>query len=194
MPRHPPCALSRLVVYFKKLSFRSHELGSVSTCVETKHTCMSCILDFFCCQRAKIRYRTAFLSSCLFSNRLMVGVTGVGPVTSSLSGTRSNQLSYTPSSVLSSPMFGGGSRTRTGDIRLAKPTLYQLSYAPVETHSDAPGLAVAGGRGDTRQHFFLCGKSILNIWEMREASLAHPVSSGRALRAQRRIDHRNSHC
>ena len=33
----------------------------------------------------------------------MVGVTGVGPVTSSLSGTRSNQLSYTPSSVLSSP-------------------------------------------------------------------------------------------
>ena len=133
-------------------------------------------------------------SSCLFSNRLMVGVTGVGPVTSSLSGTRSNQLSYTPSSVLSSPMFGGGSRTRTGDIRLAKPTLYQLSYAPVETHSDAPGPAVAGGRGDTRQHFFLCGKSILNIWEMREASLAHPVSSGRALRAQRRIDHRNSHC
>ena len=79
-------------------------------------------------------------SSCLFSNRLMVGVTGVGPVTSSLSGTRSNQLSYTPSSVLSSPMFGGGSRTRTGDIRLAKPTLYQLSYAPVETHSDAPAL------------------------------------------------------
>lgn len=140
MPRHPPCALSRLVVYFKKLSFRSHELGSVSTCVETKHTCMSCILDFFCCQRAKIRYGTAFLFSCLFSNRLMVGVTGVGPVTSSLSGTRSNQLSYTPSSVLSSPMFGGGSRTRTGDIRLAKPTLYQLSYAPVETHSDAPAL------------------------------------------------------
>ena len=28
-------------------------------------------------------------------------------------------------------MLGGGSRTRTGDIRLAKPTLYQLSYAPV---------------------------------------------------------------
>ena len=26
---------------------------------------------------------------------------------------------------------GGGSRTRTGDIRLAKPTLYQLSYAPL---------------------------------------------------------------
>ncbi len=30
----------------------------------------------------------------------MVGVTGVGPVTSSLSGTRSNQLSYTPREVV----------------------------------------------------------------------------------------------
>ena len=28
----------------------------------------------------------------------MVGVTGIGPVTSSLSGTRSNQLSYKPMS------------------------------------------------------------------------------------------------
>ena len=31
----------------------------------------------------------------------LVGVTGIGPVTSSLSGTRSNQLSYTPSLVAS---------------------------------------------------------------------------------------------
>ena len=30
----------------------------------------------------------------------LVGVTGIGPVTSSLSGTRSNQLSYTPSEML----------------------------------------------------------------------------------------------
>ena len=36
---------------------------------------------------------------------------------------------------------GGGSRTRTGDIRLAKPTLYQLSYAPE-----------AGAEGGVRQH------------------------------------------
>ena len=55
----------------------------------------------------------------------MVGVTGVEPVTSSLSGTRSNQLSYTPGCV------GGGNGVRTRDFQLAKLALYQLSYAPV---------------------------------------------------------------
>lgn len=40
---------------------------------------------------------------------------------------------------------GGGSRTRTGDIRLAKPTLYQLSYAPG-----------GGAGGGVRQRFDLC--------------------------------------
>ena len=54
-----------------------------------------------------------------------MGVTGVEPVTSSLSGTRSNQLSYTPGCV------GGGNGIRTRDFQLAKLALYQLSYAPV---------------------------------------------------------------
>ena len=58
------------------------------------------------------------------STRRLVGVTGVEPVTSSLSGTRSNQLSYTPGCV------GGGNGTRTRDFQLAKLALYQLSYAP----------------------------------------------------------------
>ena len=52
-------------------------------------------------------------------------------MTSSLSGTRSNQLSYKPRGV------GGGSRIRTGDILLAKQALYQLSHAP--RGGDAPG-------------------------------------------------------
>ena len=55
----------------------------------------------------------------------VVGVPGVEPGTSSLSGTRSNQLSYTPGCV------GGGNGTRTRDFQLAKLALYQLSYAPV---------------------------------------------------------------
>ena len=54
----------------------------------------------------------------------LVGVPGVEPGTSSLSGTRSNQLSYTPFKV------GGGRRVRTDDIQLAKLALYQLSYTP----------------------------------------------------------------
>ena len=62
----------------------------------------------------------------------MVGVPGIEPGTSSLSGTRSNQLSYTPKS--------GGNRVRTGDPELAKLVLYQLSYAPrpVETRRYVP--------------------------------------------------------
>ena len=56
---------------------------------------------------------------------LVVGLTRVELVTSSLSGTRSNQLSYKPVAA-----FGGGSRIRTGDILLAKQALYQLSHAP----------------------------------------------------------------
>ena len=62
----------------------------------------------------------------------LVGVPGIEPGTSSLSGTRSNQLSYTP--ALPEPpartRCGGGSRIRTGDIQLAKLALCQLSYAP----------------------------------------------------------------
>ena len=61
----------------------------------------------------------------------MVGVLGFEPRTSSLSGTRSNQLSYKPRGL------GGGSRIRTGDILLAKQALYQLSHAP--RGGDAPG-------------------------------------------------------
>ena len=64
----------------------------------------------------------------------LVGVPGVEPGTSSLSGTRSNQLSYTPAPPRAPPRAlsrgGGGSRGRTGDIQLAKLALCQLSYAP----------------------------------------------------------------
>ena len=68
----------------------------------------------------------------------VVGLTGVEPVTSSLSGTRSNQLSYKPVAFA-----GGGSRIRTGDILLAKQALYQLSHAP--TSSGRPPQGRRGG-------------------------------------------------
>ncbi len=55
----------------------------------------------------------------------MVGVTGVEPVTSSLSGMRSNQLSYTPFI-----QNGGGKRDRTDDLLNANQALSQLSYTP----------------------------------------------------------------
>ncbi len=81
----------------------------------------------------------------------MVGVTGIEPVTSSLSGMRSNQLSYTPELVkrvklqgesyyVYFPLFtftfrlkqnGGGKRDRTDDLLNANQALSQLSYTPV---------------------------------------------------------------
>ena len=63
----------------------------------------------------------------------LVGLTGIEPVTSSLSGTRSNQLSYKPG------WSGGGSRSRTGDLLLAKQPLHQLSYAPAGQERRGPG-------------------------------------------------------
>ena len=72
----------------------------------------------------------------------MVGLGGLEPPTSPLSGARSNHLSYRP---LRSPhtevrvladgsansLRGGASRDRTDDPLLAKQVLSQLSYGPV---------------------------------------------------------------
>ena len=71
----------------------------------------------------------------------LVGVPGLEPGTSSLSGMRSNQLSYTPDRVgLPEPKqrraafrhakIGGGRRDRTDDLLNANQALSQLSYAP----------------------------------------------------------------
>lgn len=102
VPRHPSCARIRLARNFSPL----------------------------------VTLQFSLIPDSLFKDRKMVprrlvGLTGVEPVTSSLSGTRSNQLSYKPRGV------GGGSRIRTGDILLAKQALYQLSHAP--RGGDAPG-------------------------------------------------------
>lgn len=96
-PRHPPRARMRLARY----AFASLSLVAL-------HPLSSSRLSLF-----KDRARR---------NGWLVGPTRVELVTSSLSGTRSNQLSYEPP--------GGGGRNRTGDVLLAKQALCQLSYAP----------------------------------------------------------------
>ena len=71
------------------------------------------------------------------SNQKLVGLNGLEPSTSRLSGGRSNLLSYKPiffrgcllARVLSP--FGGDNRDRTDDPLLAKQVLSQLSYTPV---------------------------------------------------------------
>ena len=69
--------------------------------------------------------------------RFVVGLSGLEPPTSRLSGGRSNQLSYKPIFLallvpfLSPQAFGGDKRDRTADPLLAKQVLSQLSYTPI---------------------------------------------------------------
>ena len=58
-----------------------------------------------------------------FSKNIMVGLSGLEPPTSRLSGVRSNQLSYRPTN-------GGDKEIRTLDPLRARQVLSQLSYTP----------------------------------------------------------------
>ena len=74
---------------------------------------------------------------------VLVGLSGLEPPTSRLSGVRSNRLSYKPMFPASGshrlPIFsfgpfrslGGDKRDRTVDLLLAKQALSQLSYTPI---------------------------------------------------------------
>src|SRR5690606_18166704 len=59
----------------------------------------------------------------------VVGLGGLEPPASPLSGVRSNHLSYRPKSLAC--WCGGACRDRTDDPLLAKQVLSQLSYSPV---------------------------------------------------------------
>ena len=124
--------------------------------------------------------------------RELVGVPGIEPGTSSLSGTRSNQLSYTPGlatrgqRLAASDSTGGGSRGRTGGIQLAKLALYQLSYAPgagrlsrrvFRRFSVGPRLAARGG----------CGRILSLLASVRVAARLRAAAPRRAFHHRRRI-------
>ena len=69
----------------------------------------------------------------------LVGLSGLEPPTSRLSGVRSNRLSYKPifpAFRLFPQAFGGDKRDRTADPLLAKQVLSQLSYTPVYLGQD----------------------------------------------------------
>ena len=87
---------------------------------------------------SKEEFGLTFLMSSLGSS-FLVGLSGLEPPTSRLSGVRSNRLSYKPIfpgfSVLPQA-FGGDKRDRTADPLLAKQVLSQLSYTPVYLGQD----------------------------------------------------------
>ena len=89
----------------------------------------------------------------------MVGLSGLEPPTSRLSGVRSNRLSYKPiswferwfptrplvfpASAIAFRRTGGDERVRTDDPLLAKQVLSQLSYTPIFFYNgDAPFLRI----------------------------------------------------
>ena len=90
----------------------------------------------------------------VFKVRSMVGLSGLEPPTSRLSGVRSNRLSYKPiswferwfptrplvfpASVIAFCRTGGDERVRTDDPLLAKQVLSQLSYTPIFTCGRIP--------------------------------------------------------
>ena len=111
MPRHPSCALSSLTT--RKIK--------ISLCLSTK-------LHFFAVISSRhyfflqLSINSAKSFAVFYVNPIriyinisqyMVGVLGFEPRTSSLSGTRSNQLSYTPGFPQKRPPFGHGPRVRS---------------------------------------------------------------------------------
>ena len=111
MPRHPSCALSSLTT--RKIK--------ISLCLSTKLHFFAVISSrhYFFLQLSinSAKSFAVFMSipSGFTSNpsQYMVGVLGFEPRTSSLSGTRSNQLSYTPGFPQKRPPFGHGPRVRS---------------------------------------------------------------------------------
>ena len=81
-----------------------------------------------CMQFSRYNIRLTHLTSRLNFYKPM-GLSGLEPPTSRLSGVRSNQLSYKP--ILKSFDFSGDEEIRTLDPLLARQVLSQLSYVPV---------------------------------------------------------------
>src|SRR5262249_8839123 len=126
---------------------------------------------------------------------LMVGLGGIEPPTSPLSGVRSSHLSYRPETRASSS-FGGAGRDRTGDLLNANQALSQLSYSPKINR----GQLDAGTTGPAHGHL---EKTPSSKWRSqsgltRSAEALPVVWSGTAVSyllasyTQRRLAFRNS--
>ena len=141
VPRHSPCALCSLTICLlflfscslpnfipeklsKILLNLSHHLVS-----NTHFIYLRCFIQFSRCFYVSLKYAT------------LVGLSGLEPPTSRLSGVRSYRLSYKPiislfsstchSYIKKSLSGGGDNRARTDDPLLAKQVLSQLSYTPM---------------------------------------------------------------
>ena len=130
MPRHSPCALISLtfvrimcplvlVNFSTRLYCSVYPFQKINWIFVTLSRCFH------------------FTFTCIQFSRYMVGLRGLEPPTSRLSGVRSNHLSYKPMLVSASGRrfrlptpCGGDEEDRTPDPLLARQVLSQLSYTP----------------------------------------------------------------
>ena len=129
VPRHSPCALCSLTMFVLWFFLKLFKIA------------VSFSYLYFYCLSFTLLVLFGFQSA-IPSFRLLVGLSGLEPPTSRLSGVRSNRLSYKPifPAVKSyQPSFslsgGGDKRDRTVDPLLAKQVLSQLSYTPIYSSS-----------------------------------------------------------
>ena len=133
MPRHSPCALLSLIFCFRSLILSS-SLFALCEQVFLKKLCFAVCFtllpqDF---KTFSLTLAFALLSKYhyLVFKVQMVGLGGLEPPTSRLSGVRSNLLSYRPYSSVCTDC-GGDEENRTPDPLLARQVLSQLSYTPM---------------------------------------------------------------
>ena len=136
MPRHSPCALIsltfvRIMCPLVLVNFSTRLYCSVTHFKKINWIFVTLSRCFH------------FTFTCIQFSRYMVGLRGLEPPTSRLSGVRSNHLSYKPMFLIHSreslkrigirfsQTCGGDKRDRTADPLLAKQVLSQLSYTPI---------------------------------------------------------------
>ena len=144
VPRHSPCALCSLTInYVILLSQFFGETAFGFTHLRSLQKIFSLHITLLCSVFKVHSHKLLLVLSCF---RRMVGLSGLEPPTSRLSGARSNRLSYKPMFpdpecqsvarplpflppwLLSEP--GGDEENRTPDPLLARQVLSQLSYTP----------------------------------------------------------------
>ena len=132
MPRHSPCALLRLTYMCRVISLSRYNTAIIIFHRNTLQLPLT--VTYF----LNIIFRFALFSFQgsgfhFFTKMKMVGLSGLEPPTSRLSGVRSNRLSYKPIQRLLSFLKkenGGDEENRTPDPLLARQVLSQLSYTP----------------------------------------------------------------
>ena len=104
VPRHSPCALCSLTMWFSWLSFNSKNCSRFYL-VSFDTNFYRFALSAFFIQFSKcdvISFQLSLFTFHLYSSRILVGLSGLEPPTSRLSGVRSNRLSYKPIGIAAS--------------------------------------------------------------------------------------------